>query len=49
MIKKGEPLFEYDERIFNFMVDKAIVHKDKSIIFEFYSGKGKKIDVKAEE
>lgn len=47
MIKKGEPLVAYDERIFNFMIDKAIVHKDKSITFEFLSDQ--KIDVKVEE
>ena len=47
MIKKGKPLVEYDERIFNFTVDKAIVHKDKSTTCEVLSGQ--KIDANAEE
>ena len=37
-LKKGEILFEWDDAIFNFTLEKAIVHKDKSITFKFYSG-----------
>ena len=38
LIRKGEILTEFDERIFNFVLDRAIVHKDKSITFIFLSG-----------
>lgn len=38
MLKKGEAQFEWDETIFNFTLEKAAVHKDKSITFKFYSG-----------
>ena len=37
-LKKGEILLEWDDGIFNFTLEKAIVHKDKSITFKFYSG-----------
>ena len=38
MLRKGEVQLEWDEAIFNFTLEKAIVHKDKSITFKFYSG-----------
>ncbi len=38
LIRKGEILTEFDERIFNFVLDRAIVPKDKSITFIFLSG-----------
>lgn len=37
-LKKGELIADFDEAIFNFNLEKAIVHKDKSITFKFYSG-----------
>ena len=37
-LKKGEILLEWDDGIFNFILEKAIVHKDKSITFKFYTG-----------
>ena len=37
-LKKGELITDFDEAIFNFNLEKAIVHKDKSITFKFYSG-----------
>ncbi len=37
-LKKGELITDFDEEIFNFNLEKAIVHKDKSITFKFYSG-----------
>ena len=37
-LKKGELITYFDETIFNFNLEKAIVHKDKSITFKFYSG-----------
>ncbi|HIU70228.1 MAG TPA: recombinase family protein [Candidatus Enterosoma merdigallinarum] len=46
MLKKGEAQFEWDETIFNFTLEKAIVHKDKSITFKFYSGY--EVTIKAE-
>ena len=47
MLKKGEVQFEWDETIFNFTLEKAVVHKDKSITFKFYSGY--EVTIKAEE
>ena len=46
-LKKGELITEWDEAIFNFNLEKAIVHKDKSITFKFYSGF--ETTIKAEE
>lgn len=46
-LKKGELITDFDEAIFNFNLDKAIVHKDKSITFKFYSGF--ETTIKAEE
>ena len=37
-LKKGELITDFDEVIFNFNLEKAIVHKDKSITFKFYNG-----------
>ena len=36
-LKKGELITDFDEVIFNFNLEKAMLHKDKSIIFKFYS------------
>ncbi len=36
-LKKSEIITDFDETIFNFNLEKAIVHKDKSITFNFYS------------
>lgn len=36
-LKKSEIITDFDEAIFNFNLEKAIVHKDKSITFNFYS------------
>lgn len=47
MLKKGGAQFEWDETIFNFTLEKAVVHKDKSITFKFYSGY--EVTIKAEE
>lgn len=46
-LKKGEILLEWDDGIFNFTLEKAVVHKDKSITFKFYSGY--EVTIKAEE
>lgn len=42
--KKNDYIQEWDERIFNFTLEKAVVHKDKSITFVFLSG----IEIKVE-
>lgn len=36
-LKKSEIIPDFDETLFNFNLEKAIVHKDKSITFNFYS------------
>ena len=46
-LKKGEILLEWDDGIFNFTLEKAVVHKDKSIIFKLYSGY--EVTIKAED
>ena len=46
-LKRGEVITDFDEAIFNFNLEKAIVHKDKSITFKFYSGF--ETTIKAEE
>lgn len=46
-LKKGELITDFDEAIFNFNLEKAIVHKDKSITLKFYSGF--ETTIKAEE
>ena len=38
MLKKGEDQFEWDDMIFNFTLEKAVVHKDKSMTFKFCTG-----------
>ena len=43
-LKKGELITDFDEAIFNFNLEKAIVHKDKSITFILLSG----IEIKVE-
>lgn len=42
--KKSKYIQEWDEMIFNFTFEKAVVHKDKSITFIFLSG----IEIKVE-
>lgn len=44
LFKKSKYIQEWDERIFNFTLEKAVVHKDKSITFIFLSG----IEIKVE-
>ena len=46
-LKKGELITDFGEAIFNFNLEKAIVHKDKSKTFKFYSGF--ETTIKAEE
>ena len=46
-LKKSEILLKWDDGIFNFTLEKAVVHKDKSITFKFYSGY--EVTIKAEE
>ena len=46
-LKKGELITDFDDAIFNFNLEKAIVHKDKSITFKFYFGY--EVIIKAEE
>ena len=46
-LKKGELITDFDEAIFNFNLEKVIVHEDKSITFKFYSGF--ETTIKAEE
>lgn len=46
-LKKGELITDFDEVIFNFNLEKVIVHEDKSITFKFYSGF--ETTIKAEE
>ena len=43
--RKSDAITEFDEELFNIMVDKAVVHRDKSIEFIFNSGY--KVKVKA--
>ena len=47
ILKKGEAQFEWDETIFNFTLEKAVVHKDKSITFKLFSWY--EMTIKAEE
>lgn len=44
LFKKSKYIQEWDEMIFNFTLEKAVVHKDKSITFIFVSG----IEIKVE-
>ena len=46
-LKKAELITDWDVAIFNFNLEKAVVHKDKSITFKFYSGF--ETTIKAEE
>lgn len=46
-LKKDELITDFGEAIFNFNLEKAIVHKDKLITFKFYSGF--ETTIKAEE
>ena len=36
--RSGQVLTEWDDTVWMVMVEKAIVHKDKSITFKFYNG-----------
>ena len=36
-LKKGEILLKWDDGIFNFTLEKAVIHKDKTITFKFYT------------
>ena len=38
LLRKGEALTKWDEVIFNLTLEKAVVHKDRSITFVFLSG-----------
>ena len=43
---KSDSIAEFDEELFNVMVDKAIVNRDKSIEFIFYSGYKVKVEAR---
>ncbi|MBO8427536.1 MAG: hypothetical protein IAC58_03160 [Firmicutes bacterium] len=43
-LKKGELITDFDDAVLNFNLEKAVVHKDKSITFIFLSG----IEIKVE-
>ena len=43
-LKKSELITDFDDAIFNFNLEKAVVYKDKSITFIFLSG----IEIKVE-
>ena len=44
--KKANAISEFDEGLFNIMVDKAVVHRDKSIEFIFNSGYKVKVEAR---
>ena len=44
--KKANAISEFDEWLFNIMVDKAVVHRDKSIEFIFNSGYKVKVEAR---
>ena len=41
---KSDAITEFDEELFNVMIDKAVVHRDKSIEFIFNSGYKVKVE-----
>lgn len=43
---KGNVITEFDEELFNIMIDKAVVHRDKSIEFIFNSGYEVKVEAR---
>mgnify|MGYP001774205907 CR=1 FL=1 len=43
---KGDVITEFDEELFNIMIDKAVVHRDKSIEFIFNSGYKVKVEAR---
>ena len=43
---KSGPISEFDEELFNIMVDKAVVHRDKSIEFIFNLGYKVKVEAR---
>ena len=46
-LKERDAITEFDEEIFNIMIDKVIINRDKSIKCKFYSGY--EVKVEAEE
>ena len=46
---KTDVISEFDEELFNIMVDKAVVHRDKSIEFIFNSGYKVKVEARKEK
>ena len=44
--KKANVISGFDEELFNIMVDKAVVHRDKSIEFIFNSGYKVKVEAR---
>lgn len=43
---KGYAITEFDEELFNIMIDKAVVNRDKSIEFIFNSGYKVKVEAR---
>ena len=43
---KSDAITEFDEELFNIMIDKAVVHRDKSIEFIFNSGYKVKVEAR---
>ena len=43
---KSDAITEFDEELFNIMIDKAVVHRNKSIEFIFNSGYKVKVEVR---
>ena len=43
---KSDAITEFDEELFNVMIDKAVVHRDKSIEFIFNSGYKVKVEAR---
>lgn len=43
---KGDAITEFDEELFNIMIDKAVVNRDKSIEFIFNSGYKVKVEAR---
>lgn len=43
---KSDAITEFDEELFNIMIDKAVVHRDKGIEFIFNSGYKVKVEAR---
>ena len=43
---KSDAITEFDEELFNIMIDKAVVHRDKGIEFIFNSGYKVKVETR---